>query len=122
VSQPVSLTPSTSASQSAAASSAPAVAETPSQVVQAYYQAINEHRYQVAWQLGGKNTGQSYASFVAGFNGTASDVLLIGQASGDIVHGTLTANQTDGSIKTYSGSYTVQDGVITTFQVAQIAN
>jgi eukaryotic-like serine/threonine-protein kinase len=122
VSQPVSLTPSTSASQSAAASSAPAVAETPSQVVQAYYQAINEHRYQVAWQLGGKNTGQSYASYVAGFNGTASDVLLIGEASGDIVRGTLTANQTDGSIKTYSGSYTVQDGVIATFQVAQIAN
>jgi hypothetical protein len=126
VSQSVSLTPSTSASQStsqsAAASSAPAVAETPSQVVQAYYQAINEHRYQVAWQLGGKNTGQSYASYVAGFNGTASDVLLIGEASGDMVRGTLTANQTDGSIKTYSGSYTVQGGVITTFQVAQIAN
>ena len=125
VSQSVSLTPSTSASQStsqSAASSAPAVAETPSQVVQAYYQAINEHRYQVAWQLGGKNTGQSYASYVAGFNGTASDVLLIGEASGDMVRGTLTANQTDGSIKTYSGSYTVQGGVITTFQVAQIAN
>jgi hypothetical protein len=49
-------------------------------------------------------------------------VLLIGEASGDMVRGTLTANQTDGSIKTYSGSYTVQGGVITTFQVAQIAN
>jgi len=125
-SQSVSLTPSTAASQpsspSAAASSAPAAAETPSQVVQAYYQAINEHRYLIAWQLGGKNTGQSYASYVAGFNGTASDVLQIGQASGDIVRGTLTANQTDGSIKTYSGTYTVRDGVISTFQVAQIAN
>ena len=113
---------SQSASQSAAVSSAPAVTQTPSQVVQAYYQAINEHQYHVAWQLGGKNTGQTYASFVAGFNGTASDVLQIGEANGTIVRGTLTANQTDGSVKTYSGSYTVQDGVISRFQVVQIAN
>jgi hypothetical protein len=117
-STPVSQSPS----QSTASSAAPAVSQTPSQVVEAYYQAINQHRYLIAWQLGGKNTGQTYPSFVAGFNGTASDVLEIGEANGDVVRGTLTANQTDGSIKTYSGTYTVQDGVISRFQVVQIAN
>jgi hypothetical protein len=124
----VSITPSTSASQqaqsqppsqSSAASSGPVATQTPSQVVQAYYQAINQKQYQRAWALGGKNTGQSYSSFVAGYQGTASVAVQINSVSGDVVTVQLTANQTDGTVKTYAGTYTVQDGVITVPDVHQ---
>jgi hypothetical protein len=114
---PVSSAPATSAPTSSGASTGPASAQTPSQVVQAYYQAINEHQYQTAWDLGGKNTGTTYDQYVAGFNGTASDVVEILSVNGSVVAAQLTANQTDGTAKVYAGTYTVTSGVITGFDV-----
>jgi hypothetical protein len=116
---PVSSAPPSAPASSAPVSSGPASAQTPSQVVQAYYQAINEHQYQTAWDLGGKNTGTTYNQYVAGFNGTASDVVQILSVSGNVVTAQLTANQTDGTAKVFAGTYTVSGGQITVFDVTR---
>ena len=89
--------------------------------VRAYYAAINHHRYARAWRLGGRNTGQTYHAFVSGFAGTAHDAVTIQSVSGDVVAAQLAARQTDGTVKTYRGSYTVAGGVITQFNVEQVS-
>ena len=89
--------------------------------VRAYYAAINHHRYARAWRLGGRNTGQTYHAFVSGFAGTAHDTVTIQSVSGDVVTAQLAAQQTDGTVKTYRGSYTVAGGVITQFNVEQVS-
>ncbi|HMH91032.1 MAG TPA: hypothetical protein VK586_08110, partial [Streptosporangiaceae bacterium] len=117
-----SAPPASSApASSAAASTGPVAAQTPGQVVQAYYQAINEHQYRTAWDLGGQNTlpRTTYDSYVAGFDGTASDVVEILSVSGNVVTAQLTANQTDGTAKVYEGTYTVTGGQITVFHVGR---
>jgi serine/threonine-protein kinase len=86
--------------------------------VRAYYAAINHHRYARAWRLGGRNTGQTYHAFVSGFAGTAHDTVTIQSVSGDVVTAQLVAQQTNGTVKTYQGSYTVEGGVITPVQRA----
>jgi serine/threonine protein kinase len=91
----------------------------PAATVQAYFAAINSHNYQKAWNLGGKNTGQSYSQFVQGFNGTQQDTLTIQSVSGNVVTAGLSALQSDGTVKTFQGTYTVNNGVITGFHVAQ---
>jgi tRNA A-37 threonylcarbamoyl transferase component Bud32 len=89
--------------------------------VLAYYAAINQHHYARAWRLGGRNTGETYRAFVSGFAGTASDAVTIQSVSGDVVTAQLVAEQTDGTVKTYQGSYTVEGGVITEFNVRQVS-
>jgi hypothetical protein len=91
----------------------------PADVVQAYYDAINAGDYQRAWGLGGKNLGGSYESFVAGFADTVSDTVTITSTDGNVVSMTLDAAQSDGSIRHYAGTYTVNGGVITAANVAQ---
>ena len=93
----------------------------PTDTVRAYIAAINGHRYARAWHLGGRNTGGSYASFVNGFAGTAKDTLTIVSVSGDVVTARLSAKQTDGSVDTYQGTYTVHHGVIVGADVAQLS-
>ena len=88
--------------------------------VRAYIAAINGHDYARAWSLGGRNTGRSYPSFVSGFSTTARDTLTIVSVSGDVVTAQLTAQQTDGTTTTYEGTYTVDHGVITGFDVLQV--
>jgi eukaryotic-like serine/threonine-protein kinase len=85
----------------------------PAATVEAYVAAINDHDYIRAWDLGGRNTGLSYASFVQGFDGTASDDLTVVSVSGDVVTIRLAATQTDGTVTHYLGTYTVSHGVIT---------
>ena len=85
----------------------------PASTVRAYFTAINNHDYARAWDLGGKNTASSYSKFVNGFTGTARDNLTIVSVSGDIVTVKLAATQTDGTVKNYQGTYTVDHGVIT---------
>lgn len=92
----------------------------PAATVRAYIAAINDHDYARAWSIGGQNTGWSYSSFVSGFSTTARDTLTILSVSGDVVTARLTAQQTDGTVKTYQGTYTVQNGVIIGFDVQQV--
>jgi helix-turn-helix protein len=92
----------------------------PTATVRAYIAAINGHHYARAWRLGGRNTGGSYPGFVSGFTGTAKDRLTILSVSGHVVTARLTAWQTDGTVNTYQGTYTVHHGVITGFDVVQV--
>ena len=93
----------------------------PAAVVQAYFRAINHHRYARAWALGGRNTGETYSQFVSGFSNTAHDAIQVTGVSGDVVSARLTATQTDGTVQTYQGTYTVQDGRITQFNIRRVS-
>jgi eukaryotic-like serine/threonine-protein kinase len=124
-----SPTPSTSNSTPPASQSTanpvggPAPAQgSPAAVVLAYFAAITARDYARAWKLGGVNTGMgSYAAFADGFATTASDHVTIMSVSGDVVTARLTATQTDGSVKTFEGTYTVVGRVIVQFEVQQIS-
>jgi serine/threonine kinase PknH len=94
------------------ASSSPAAAS-PQAVVEAYFAAINAHQWRKVWNLGGKNFNKSYGHMVAGYRTTAHDVLTSIHVHGDVVTVHLKARHTDGTVRTYRISYTVQDGVIT---------
>ncbi|MEV5170301.1 hypothetical protein AB0L10_04220 [Streptomyces flaveolus] len=88
-------------------------ADSPAGTVTRFFEAINERDYQTAWDLGGKNLDASYTSFVSGFAGTERDDVTIESVQGETVWVDLLARQTDGTQKSYSGRYTVVDGVIT---------
>jgi transcriptional regulator with XRE-family HTH domain len=92
----------------------------PVATVRAYVTAINGHHYARAWRLGGRNTGGSYPQFVSGFGTTARDALTIVSVSRRVVTARITAHQTDGTVNIYQGTYTVDDGVITGFDVLQV--
>ena len=93
----------------------------PTDTVRAYIAAINGHHYARAWRLGGRNTSGSYSGFVSGFAGTAKDTLTILSVSGDVVTARLSAGQTDGTVDTYQGTYTVHHGVIIGADVGQVS-
>ena len=93
----------------------------PAATVRAYIAAINGHDYAQAWNLGGRNMGGSYSGFVSGFSTTARDTLTVTSVSGDVVTAQLTAQQTDGSVETYQGTYTVDHGVIVGADVFQVS-
>lgn len=86
-------------------------------VVTEYYGDINQQDFSDAWALGGDNLGESYDEYVAGFGTTREDDVTIQYDEGDVVSADLTAIQTDGSQKTYTGEYTVINGAITMFNV-----
>jgi len=69
--------------------------------VQAYISAINHHNYLRAWNLGGRFTSSSFASYKAGFAGTQHDTLTILSVSGNVVTAHLAALQTDGTVKNF---------------------
>ena len=47
--------------------------------------------------------------------------MIIVSVTGNIVTARLTARQTDGTIKTFEGTYTVSGGAITQFNVLRIS-
>ncbi|MER7397885.1 excalibur calcium-binding domain-containing protein [Streptomyces sp. NPDC000151] len=69
--------------------------------------------YQQAWALGGKNLGGSYSAFTEGFADTLQDTVHILGVEGGRVTVHLDALQSDGSVRSFAGTYTVADGVIT---------
>jgi len=90
--------------------------EDPLNVVYGYYDDLNAHQYQQAWELGGSNiaaqNGQTYDSWVAGYAGTAG-LYITGQDAGTglgnhLVQVSITVTQTDGSVRYYAGTYTVR--------------
>ena len=81
-------------------------------MVRDYFAAINHHNWALAWRLGGKNTGQSYAVYKQGFAGTRHDTVRILGHSGDIVRARIIAKQKDGTLKVFQGSYRVTGGAI----------
>jgi hypothetical protein len=91
----------------------------PAGVVQQYFAAINQQDYQTAWQLGGDNLGESYQDYSSGFSDTEEDDLTVDEVDGDVVTGDLTAHNDDGSVQTFSGTFTVDGGVIAKFDLRQ---
>lgn len=99
----------------------PARTSGPAETVRAYFAAISSRDYAQAWKLGGQHTGSTYTGFVSGLNTTEKDTVTILSVSGNTVTARLTAEQTDGTIKIFQGTYTVTNGVIVGFNVRQIA-
>ncbi|GAB3161531.1 hypothetical protein GCM10027258_78670 [Amycolatopsis stemonae] len=81
----------------------------------AYYDAINRRDFATAWSLGGSRIagGGGYTKYVNGFTTTSWDTLTVTDVRGSTVSVVLSAVQTDGSTRTFSGTYTVSGGVIT---------
>ena len=96
------------------------LAGSPSGTVRAYFAALNAHNFVRAWDLGGRNTGSSYTDYVNGFGTTAKDTVTIVSVSGNVVTARITAQQTNDTIKIYQGTYTVNHGVITRFNVQRV--
>ena len=91
-------------------------------VVQQFYQDITDDRYAAAWALGGKNldNGVDYDRWVAGYATTASiDLTTYGHWSDGTVYASLTALQTDGTVRTYQGTYTVANGQIVSAHIVR---
>ena len=108
------------------AASAPASAPQPqmtnaSAVVMQFYQDLSNHDYADAWSLGGDNIGGSdFNGWVAGYATTASiTVTSYGTWSDGTVWADISALQTDGTTRTYSGTYTVANGVIISANITQ---
>lgn len=120
---PVPADPSPAAPASAPAATsgpAPAPGSTgPAAVVQDYFAAINARDYALAWRLGGRVASPSYQAFVAGLHGTAKDTVTIISVEGGQVTAQLEADQTDGTVKDFSGVYTIAGGIIIHAQVEQ---
>ncbi len=94
-----------------------AAATDPRAVVQEFFDDINNHRYLAAWRLTPEK--DPYLKFRDGFSRTAQDTLNIESVTGDVVTMTLSALQTDGSVKNYAGTYTVTNGIISSASVRQ---
>jgi hypothetical protein len=104
--------------------SAPYYVTTNQGVVQQYYDYINAKNFSAAWDMGGQYIGGSdYNAWAAGYS-TTSYVAL---STWDYYPGynavgvTISATQSDGSVRTYAGSYTVSGGVITSASIKQIS-
>jgi Protein kinase domain len=95
-------------------------ADSPPTVVKRYYAAISRRAYLRAWQLGGDHTTSSFSSFKAGFSTTARDVVVITGWQSYTVTADFKAVHTDGTVLSYTGTYVVGNGVITSFSVHQV--
>jgi hypothetical protein len=95
-------------------------------VVLQYYQDISDQNYQSAWAIGGSNlaaqNGQTYASWAEGYSTTTASIRVTsyGTWNDGTVWTYISATQLDGTVKTYYGTYTVTDGVITSANIQQI--
>jgi hypothetical protein len=91
----------------------------PALTVREYFAAINHRKYQVAWRLSGAR--ESFLTFRAGFAGTAHDTVTILSVNGNVATVSLAATQTNGTVKTYQGTYTVTGGVISATNVQRVS-
>ena len=110
-----------SGSGSSSSSAVAVEAASPAVTVRRYIAAINGRRYLAAWRLGGKNSGSTFPEFIHGFGTTQQDRLTIVSVSGNVVTAKVDALQTDGTVQHYQGSYTVEHGVITTFDIQRVS-
>ena len=93
-------------------------------VVTQFYQDITDHDYAAAWALGGSNLsgGAGYDSWAAGYqNSTASiSISTTSNFGSGEVSASISAVQLDGSVRNYTGTYHVSNGVITSANIHQI--
>ncbi|WP_327701244.1 hypothetical protein OG530_04440 [Streptomyces decoyicus] len=86
----------------------------PADVVQTYYSAVNEGDYIAAWALGGKQhiAGNTFDAFVQSFNTTNRYDVTINEVAGNKVEVELDQLLTDETHRHFTGTFTVEDGVI----------
>ena len=126
---PAATTPATPATTPATPAATPASAQPSPQfanadaVVNQFYEDITDHAYSAAWALGGDNiaNGASYATWAAGYADTTASITLgtVSDFGSDQVQAQLSATQLDGTVKTYEGTYTVENGVIVAADIVQ---
>ncbi|MEV6808006.1 hypothetical protein [Streptomyces sp. NPDC051132] len=93
-----------------------------STVVTTYYDYLNAGDYPAAWALGGSRLYQgSYTKWVAGFAGTAHVEVTASDTGGGEVRADLRATQDDGSVRVFTGTYTVTDGRITGARIREVS-
>jgi hypothetical protein len=92
-------------------------AQGPAATVTAYFAAINKHDYRRAWKLGGDNSGLSYRAFTAGVADTTLDIVQILYVRGNVVTVDLLAELADGTMKSFTGTYTITNGAITSSNI-----
>jgi hypothetical protein len=91
-------------------------------VVSQFYQDITDHNYAAAWAEGGQNVsgGVGYDAWVAGYGTTESISLgTFSYFGSGQVQTALSALQTSGAVYTYTGTYTVQNGIIVGAHIVQ---
>lgn len=91
-------------------------------VVSAYYGDIESGDYEQAYALigDGATTGQSYQEFVSGFTCTGGQAVSENWDSGDQVNFNLAAtNSCTGATQYYTGTDTVQNGIIVAANIVQ---
>jgi hypothetical protein len=122
----VTDTPTAATAPANAPASPPAQAPNPGlsdpvAVVTQFYADISAGDYSAAWALGGDNiAGTDYTNWVAGYGTTASISVSSAEDFGsDQASATISAVQTDGSVRNYHGTYTVQNGVIVGADITQ---
>ena len=114
--------PSTQAPVAPASPAAAPNVTNPWAVVSAYYGDIESGSYAQAWALldSGATTGQTYQQFVDGFACTGGQQLTETGASGDQVTFDLAATDNcTGAVQDFSGTDTVQGGLIVAADVSQ---
>jgi hypothetical protein len=124
---PRTATPPPAATPQAAASRAPAPQPQPqfanaTAAVSQFYQDITDHNYAAAWAAGGRNVsgGVGYDAWVAGYGTTESISLgTFSYFGSGQVQTVLSALQTSGAVYTYTGTYTVQNGIIVGAHIVQ---
>ena len=120
---PAPATPATTAAPVAPPPAADPNVSQPWAVVSAYYGDIESGDYAGAWALldSGMTTGQTYQQFVDGFSCTGGQDLSENWASGDQVNFTLAATDNcTGAVQDFSGTDTVQGGLIVAADVSQV--
>jgi hypothetical protein len=120
-------TPPPATTPAAAVSRAPAPQPQPqfanaTAVVTQFYQDITDHNYAAAWAAGGRNVsgGVGYDAWAAGYGTTESINLgTFSYFGSGQVQTVLSALQTSGAVYTYTGTYTVQNGIIVGAHIVQ---
>ena len=129
---PTTAAPAAPASTAAPAAPAPVAPAAPGAdpnvsqpwaVVSAYYGDIESGDYAGAWALldSGLTTGQTYQQFVDGFSCTGGQELSENWTSGNQVNFDLAATDScTGAVQDFSGTDTVQGGLIVAADVSQV--
>jgi hypothetical protein len=92
----------------------------PQGTVVAFFQAVNSHDYRQAWNLNtSAHSISDFQQFKQGYAQTSHDTVTITSVSGDTVYINLVAAQTDGTTKTFSGHYVVENGTIVQSSIQQ---
>jgi hypothetical protein len=121
VTPPPATTPRAAASRVPAPQPQPQFANATAVVTQ-FYQEITDHDYAAAWAAGGRNVsgGVGYDAWVAGYGTTESISLgTFSYFGSGQVQTLLSALQTSGAVNTYTGTYTVQNGIIVAAHIVQ---